>query len=328
MFIRSALSVSAIALVLSGCTGSPESAKADDVAPGSGFPVEVTSCGHTSTLNQAPDRVVTLNQGATEVVLALGLSEQLAGTAYLDDAVPEKWRAAYDAVPVLAKEYPSHEAFLASEPDFAYASYASAFDAKVAGTPAELEKGGIGSYLSPFGCDDKSTRPAVSFDSVWAEVTQIATALGHPANATDLIAEQEKALSTLSDEAPGADLDVFWYDSGTKTPFVGANAGGPQLILDAIGAENIFADLDGAWSDGNWEDVIASDPDVIVLADAVWDTADDKSAYLTKDPVLKNLSAVKKKAFVTVPFSETTAGVRLVDGARNVAEQIAGLGLS
>lgn len=328
MFIRSVLPVIVAGLALSACAGSPEDDAKSAPTADDRFPVEVTSCGHTSTITEEPAKVVTLNQGATEVVLALDLADQLAGTAYLDDAVPAKWQAAYDAVPVIAKEYPTHEKFLAAEPDFVYASYASAFEPKVAGTPAELDKAGIGSYLSPFGCDDKAQRPEVSFDSVWDEVTQVATALGHPENATALIDEQRKALADLEKAATGDDLDVFWYDSGTKTPFVGGNSGGPQLVLDAIGADNIFDDLDGSWGDGNWEDVVASDPDVIVLADAAWDSAEDKIAYLTKDPVLKTLTAVKNKAFVTIPFSETTAGVRLIDGAGNVAAQIAELGLT
>lgn len=68
----------------------------------------------------------TLNQGATEVALAFGVEDQLAGTAYLDDSVPQKWRAAYDSVPVLSKEYPKREELLAAQPDFVYGSYASA----------------------------------------------------------------------------------------------------------------------------------------------------------------------------------------------------------
>ncbi len=323
------LSTAVSIILLAGCAGSPTQKQADPAATtASAFPVEVTACGHTSTLEQAPSKVVTLNQGATEVVLALGLADQLAGTAYLDDAVPTKWQAAYDQVPVLAKEYPSHEKFLAAAPDFAYASYASAFAPEVAGTQTELDAAQVASYLSPFGCDDKSQRPEISFDSVWGEVNDVATALGHPERAASLVEQQRTELESLKQEQVARDLSVLWYDSNTKTPFVGGNAGGPQLVLDAIGADNVFADLDGAWGDGNWEDVLAADPDVIVLADAAWDSAADKKKYLASDPVLKNLTAVKKNAFVVVPFSESTAGVRLVDGATSVARQIGDLGLS
>ena len=120
---------------------------------------------------------------------------------------------------------------------------------------------------------------------------------------------------------------MFWYDSGTKAPYVGAGQGGPQLILDAVGATNVFADLDGGWAEGNWEDVIAADPDVIVLADASWDEASAKLAHLENDPVLSQLRAVEESRFVTIPFSESTPGVRLVDGAVSVSEQLAKLEL-
>ncbi|WP_300680825.1 ABC transporter substrate-binding protein [Nocardioides sp.] len=310
--------------LLAGCgTGAPSSDTT--TAASSGYPVTVTSCGVTSTITAKPEHAVTLNQGATEVALALGVQDQLAGTAYLDDAVPQKWKAAYDSVKVLAQEYPSHEALLATQPDFVYASYASAFNAKVAGTQAELASQKIGSYLSPFGCENKAERPATTFDAVWDEIDAVATAFGVPQRGQELRTEQQTELDTISAAAAGKGLSVLWYDSGTKTPFVGGNAGGPQLILNAVGATNVFADLDGAWGDGTWEKVIAADPDVIVLADASWDSAADKIAYLEKDPALKKLTAVKERKFVTLPFSESTAGVRLVDGASSVAEQIAKL---
>lgn len=91
---------------------------------------------------------------------------------------------------------------------------------------------------------------------------------------------------------------------------------------------NIFGTLDDGWADGNWEDVVKSDPDVIVLADANWSTAADKISYLQNDPVLRQLRAVKAEAFVTIPFSESTPGVRLVDGAVSVSEQLATLDLN
>ena len=129
----------------------------------------------------------------------------------------------------------------------------------------------------------------------------------------------------MAEANEGEGISVFWYDSGDKTPFVGAGGGGPQLVLDAIGADNIFGDVDGSWAEVSWEKVLADDPDVIVLADASWSTAEEKQAYLEEDPVLSQLSAVQAEAYVTVPFSESTVGVRLVDGAQHVAEQLVAL---
>ena len=66
---------------------------------------------------------------------------------------------------------------------------------------------------------------------------------------------------------------------------------------------------------------------MIVLADASWSTAEEKIAYLEKDPVLSQLTAVEQESYVTIPFSESTPGVRLADGAVAVSEQLAKLDL-
>lgn len=338
------LAVSALATALAACADAPDDeaththaadasasgTDAVDPSPSTSavtYPVDITSCGRTTTVPAKPTRAVTLNQGATEVVLALGLEAQMAGTAYLDDEVAAQWQAAYQSVPVLSDEYPSKETFLATQPDFAYSSYASAFDAKAVGTQDELQGASIPSYVSPFGCDDKAQRPAITFDSVWDEVESVATAFGVPERGTAIREAQQELLDTLNEQAVGGDLKIFWYDSGTKKPFIGAGQGSPQLVIDAVGGTNIFVDVEGGWADGNWEDVIAADPDGIVLADASWDNAEDRIDYLNADPVLSQLRAVQAKAFVTIPFSETTAGVRLVDGAQHVSDQLAALDL-
>lgn len=290
------------------------------------YPVTISNCGRQVTVDQAPHKAVTLNQGATEVMLALGLSGSMAGTAYLDDQVSKQWAADYAKVPVLSKEYPSSEALLAAKPDFTYASYASAYDAKAVGSQDDLSKLGIASYLSPFGCADKNTRPkTVTFDAVWKETRDVAKIFGVSDRAETLIANQRKQLDEVRAKAPGKGLRVFWFDSGDKQAYAGTGQGAPQLIIDTVGATNVFASLPGNWQDVNWENVVAADPDVIVLADASWSTAADKEAQLAKDPATKDLKAVKGRKYVVLPFSETTAGIRNVEGAVSMAEQLKAL---
>ncbi|MFJ4189291.1 ABC transporter substrate-binding protein [Kitasatospora sp. NPDC089509] len=308
--------------VLGACTGAPAPSTSAG-ATGSAAPVSVDNCGTTVTVGAPPARLVTLNEGATEVALALGLQSRMAGTAYLDDSIPEKWKAAYDSVPVLSEKYPTKEKLLAARPDFLYSSYASAFSDKVAGTREELQGQGIPSYVSPFGCSDKSKVAPTTWQSVWGELTDVAKVFGVQDRAAAIQQQQEQQLAQFKATAAGKDLKVLWFDSDTKTPFVGAGHGGPQLVLDAVGARNVFADLPGGWQNVSWEKVVAADPDAIVLADASWDTAQSKIDYLEQDPVLSKLGAVQRKAFVVVPFSESTPGVLLADGAAKVS---AGLG--
>lgn len=305
-------------IVLSACTGAPEAD--DSKASSDGYPVTIENCGHTTTVNARPEKAVTMNQGATEVALALGVEDHLAGTAYLDDEIPAKWKQAYDSVEVLADKYPDRETLLSVEPDLVYASYVSAFDEDAAGSREELAEAGIPSYLSPFGCADKPDE--ATFETVWQEVEDVAEIFGVPERAAEIKQDQQADLERLAEGNAGQGKRVFWYDSGDDNALAGAGQGGPQLILDAVGATNVFADVDGVWAEVSWEGVVEADPDVIVLADAEWSTAEEKITNLKQDPALQDLRVVQEEAFATVPFSESTPGVRLVEGANRLAEQL------
>ncbi len=309
-------------LALAGCAGSPTEEKITGANESKAPEVtSVTNCGRDIKVKPY-SKVVTLNQGATETVLALGLQDKLVGTAYIDSKIPEKWKAAYDAVPVLAKKYPDKETFLAAKPDFAMASYASAFTERNVGTREALADQGIESYLDPFACPEGTPRAEASFDSIYEELTGVAALLGAPEAAEKLIADSKAKIEEVEAKAAGKGKKILWFDSGDKTPFVGAGEGGPQMIMDTVGATNIFADLKGGWADGSWEKVVAAKPDVIVLAEADWSTSADKIKYLESDPVLKNLDAVKNKKYVVIDFAETTPGARLVDGAVTLSEKL------
>lgn len=321
---RPALLIAAFAAALAGCAGAPAATPTGSTMSSAPQAISLRNCGQDVRVVAPPKRAVTLNQGATEVMLALGLEDQMAGTAYLDDAIPQKWKAAYDKVKVLSEEYPTTETFLAAKPDFAYASYASALDSKEGvGTRPELLKDGVTTYLSPFGCPEGVEKAPATMESAWGEATDVARIFGVPERGTKLVTEQRAALEAIRSKRAGAGRTVLWFDSGDKAPFVGAGEGGPQVILDAVGAQNIFADLKGGWTDASWERVVSADPDVIVLPDASWSSTEAKINRLTSDPVLSKLTAVRERRFVTLPFSETTPGVRLVDGAQAVSEQLA-----
>lgn len=309
-------------VLAAGCAGPPRPASGAR-ASGGGYPVTVTGCGHSSKITARPRRAVTLNQGATEIALSLGVSGRLAGTAYLDDAIPAKWRAAYKKVPVLSKEYPSREKLLAIKPDFVYGTFASAFEGSAAGSQASLAKVGIPSYLSPFGCAKGKPRGAVEWPTVWSEISTAGRAFGVPDRAARVTGGQEATVTSLRKKAAGRGLTAFWYDSGDKTPYAGAGQGGPQLIMNTVGLTNVFAGLKGGWADASWEKVVKADPDVIILADAGFSPAAEKKKLLRADPALRKLDAVRHNRFVVLPFSQSTPGVTLIDGAATVSGQLA-----
>lgn len=82
------------------------------------YPITYTSCGVDRTVSQSPQRIITLNQGATEFVLALGLASRTVGTAYLDDYIWPQYKTEYANIPVLSSSYPNETTIMSYSPDF------------------------------------------------------------------------------------------------------------------------------------------------------------------------------------------------------------------
>jgi iron complex transport system substrate-binding protein len=91
------------------------------------YPVGISNCGISSWIQSTPSRALTMNQGTTEIMLALGLADRMVGSAYLDDEIWQELAADYAKVPVISAEYPTASQMAELKPDFVYASYSTAF---------------------------------------------------------------------------------------------------------------------------------------------------------------------------------------------------------
>lgn len=321
-------SISVLAL-LAACAGGAGDAAAPSAAPSAaapaaaaGFPLTVSTCGTETTLEAPPERIVTIKSSATEMVLALGAGDRLVGTAFSDGPLPTELAGA--VVPVLAEQNPAAESVLELEPDLVYAGWESNLSADGAGERSTYEGLDISTYVSPAACKEPEHKPArVTFDDVFAEITAMGAVLGTPDAAATLVAQQRAALEATRPSTAG--LTALWYSSGEDTPYVGAGAGTPQMIMDAVGLTNVAADVADTWTSLGWEAVADREPDVVVLVDAAWNTAEHKIALLEANPVTAALPAVREGRYLTVPFPATEAGVRNVGAAQDLATQLAAL---
>ena len=312
--------VSAILLIMSviGRVDGLASASSPEAA----FPVSVQNCGISTTYTQPPKRAFTMNQAATEMMLALGLRDRMVGTAFLDDAVLPEFAEAYKSIPVRAAAYPSRDDLLEARPDFVYAAYPSALSNEVSGM-RDLLQSGADSYLSPSRCQSDDAKEPASMEAVFEEMRDIARIFGVLPHAEQIIAGYRSDLATIRDRIGAVTTRprVFWWDSGMP-PFVAGCCGAPNEILRLSGAQNIFPDLPGTWGTVQWDDVIARNPDVIVLVDAAWAPAAQKRQWLLANDVFAGIEAVKHQRFVTVSFSDATPGIRNVSAVRKVAEAL------
>lgn len=248
-----------------------------------------------------------MNQGATEVLLALKLADRMAGTAYLDDEIWPEMAEDFGQVPILSDRYPDIDTLMAAQPDFIYGSYASAFAngtsihyASVLGDcdlvvpqddgssrmycREELHERSIQTYLQEPYCELPEYRPDtttvdVLYDEIW-DLANIFDAHDQARELVDSIEEHfsqaQRVTATSNQDLPP--IKVLWLDGWSEeTPFVGACCGSVQLILENAGAENIFANQGihekKSWDRVTWDEVAALDPDLIVLVDASWDKA-------------------------------------------------------
>ena len=131
------------------------------------------------------------------------------------------------------------------------------------------------------------------------------------------------------------EVSVFVFDSTDDDDQIyTAFEGYTTNLLKLIGANNILSGkgVDATWDYANWEEVIASNPEYIIICDYSvsirnTDDFDEKVAKLKENPALADIDAVKNDNFVRVRLSEITPGVRSVDALVRLAEEIHGVQL-
>jgi len=323
---RPVVLLAALALgALTACSSPAPGTTPEPSATPAGFAaVTLDNCGTEVSVDAPPERVVTIKSTATEMLLALGLQDAIVGTAFSDGPVPDEYADAAANLTVLSDMVPGQEALLEVAPDFVYGGWESNFSDDGVGEREALAALGIGTYVSPAACKAAGYMPdPMTFDLLADQVREVGAIFGVPEAAEAVVADQE---ATLASAVPApAGTTAVWYSSGTDTPYVGAGIGAPQMMLEAAGLTNVFADVHDTWTSAGWEQVVAADPDVIVLVDATWNTAASKIELLEANAATAELTAVREGRYLTVPFPAAEAGVRNADAVVSLTEQLAAL---
>ncbi len=196
-------------LSAAGCEhpgGASDATISAGVGTSSQFPLRVENCGLVEEFLSPPKRAVTLNQQATEMLLALSLEDRIVGSAWLDDEIQPRYRAQYDAIPVLSERYPSLEVLLAARPDFVYGGFASAFAQEEGRSRDDLHRRGIPTYLAAESC----AGGPVTIDTVYDDLRNLGAIFGAPERAESTIAEMRTSIAeTQAKLPPGERLHVL-----------------------------------------------------------------------------------------------------------------------
>ena len=328
--------VPALLLATSLCLAACSTADEQSTDPAAVGPIE--NCGEQVTVDQTPERVVSLNQGSTEILLALGLGERIVGTATWTDPVLEEFAEQNATIPRLADNEPSLESVLDTEPDFVTASFRNTLGEGGVAERDQFHELGVGTYLSPADCvgkvadsGDGERETPFTEDLLFREITELARIMDAEEAGEELVADLQDRLDGAARVDASGVSAMYWF-ANSESPYMAGCCGAPGLISTTLNLENVFDDTTQEWPQINWEVVAERDPDVIVVGDLTRksqtaETADAKIAYLESNPVTREMTAVREGRFIAITGAEMNPSLRTIYGIETVSEGLVDLGL-
>ncbi|HEY8772742.1 MAG TPA: helical backbone metal receptor, partial [Candidatus Limnocylindria bacterium] len=315
--IRLLLSLLALALVACAPAAStpsgsiPASASppssAPSVAPHTVYPLTLRDdAGRQVTIAAAPTRIVSLAPSNTEILCAIGACDELVGVTDFDD-YPAQVK---DVTHVVVGAVVDVEKVVAAQPQLILAA---------------------GNELTPTAVIDQLTKlgyPVLSLyphdlDGVYQDVSLVGAAIDAQGHAGVLVASMKARADAVSTAVAGAAAPRTFYEVGV---FEGSiyTAGRDSFLASLIsiaGGDPITGDP--ASTAIQLEDLIAADPQLILLGDAAYDSSITAASVAARQG-WGDMTAVKDGRIVVMLDDEviTRPGPRIVDGLEALARAI------
>jgi iron complex transport system substrate-binding protein len=292
------------------------------------FPVTVSNCGTSTTYTKAPTRAVSNDINTTEDMVALGLEPHMVGDFGVNGdgpvgkPVPASYLAAFHKVKDISPDYFTLEKLVSLRPDFLFAGWNYGLQVGSNLTPTSLAKYHINTLALTESCAHvQAGKESVSINDTYTDLTDLGEIFGVEATATKLIASMQALVASAQAKVGSlAPVTVFDYDSGTSAPFTGPGLAMPNALITDAGGSNIFAGLKQSWTSVSWEQVVAADPQCIIINDYGTPTAAQKEKFLETSKITKNLTAVKNKCFLPLSYDEVTSSPRNAEAIVKIAK--------
>ena len=321
--VRAVVAVAAVLAasgVLAACGSSSSSASGSAASTAAAYPVTVTSCGVPVTYDRAPKRAVSNDINTTEDMLALGLESHMVGDfgavgdGPVDQpAIPAEYQAGFKKVHDASPDnYFTLEELVALHPDFLFAGWNYGLQVGTNLTPTYLSKFGIKTLVLTESCAHvQSATGSVSIDDTYQDLRNLGAIFNVRARAAKVIAGMQAQVAAARAKIHGLKpVTVFDYDSGEAAPVTGPGLAMPTALLSLGGGTNIFGSLKQSWTTVSWEQVVADQPQCIIINDYSTPTVAQKEKFLETFPASKNLPAVKNHCFLPLSYDEVTPSPR------------------
>lgn len=306
------LAAALLLAALSGCAAQEEpAAPAQETASAEGYPVTVENYGRTVTVNKRPEKVLTLGPNCTELFAALGLSDLVVGRSLVNHSrgpLPE-YEAAVNAIPELNHASATREAVLSSGADFIYA-----LDWEISEEGCNIEEAeqyGMTVYVNS----------ATTLEQQYQEILDLGLIFGVEDKAEAFVEDQKSRIAAVQEKVKDREpLKVLVYDSGNDGVFTCSGSNFESLLIGLAGGENLFDDLsEKQWVTVSYEEVLAREPDIILIHDYDSPSVEEKIAEIKANPTLSQLDCVQNERFATITLESVLPGDRMAYAVESLA---------
>lgn len=286
--------------------------------------ITVQSCDRELTFDAPPKAAVSNDINQTEMMLALGLEERMAGYTGVAgwSALDANMRDGVEELPELSDKYPTREILTGADADFYFAGWN--YGLKVEGdvTPETLAPHGIEVYELTESCIHVGEKQKVSMKDMYNDILNLGRIFGVEDTAYDLVAaykfELYRLLSSL--DTRNEPMRVFVYDGGESNPVSAGRYAMPTALIEAAGGVNVLDGFEESWGKVDWKTVIESNPEMVVIVNRGSNSVDVKRSFLMNNPVLAEVDAIKYDRFVVLDDVEVAPGPRNIEAVRTLAE--------
>ncbi len=302
-------------LVLSACGGDDQSAGA---GPAGKFPLTVPSCERTVTIEQPAKRVLTVASDSATALAAIGAADLIVARSAEGGAPLGPYENELRDIPqITTNGEPSREVIIGQQPDLVV-SYAGL------DTPAaDLEAAGIDSIVPSWRCDQ-----AAGFDGIYRTLETYGQILGTEDVATRIVADLRRRVDVVERQFQGTSArtaaNVYVSENQVRV------YGGPSMsntVLKSLGLTNVFADVNKRVTEVSTEELLARNPEVILLTfggseTSIKNGADAERALRSMTP-LDQLTAVRENRLIAINFTYLVGGPLAIDGLETIAQGLA-----